>query len=623
MNIKDIAKLAGVSTSTVSKVVNHKDASITEATRQRVLELVKKYHYTPYASYKPTSSSWRIGVLLSSSISLDSTLDGIIQEAQAGGYGTLVFNCYSDHEQEEQNIQAALEQQVDGIIWEPVDKDSLELKKLIKARKIPELTIGPLGDDRSALLPYEEAAYNLTLELIRRGHTNIACLLSLGRRRDSFLQGYRRCLFDNNLEYREDLVFNQIDDDLPRIMENHQVTGIIASHYRRALEFLQYMKTLHYRFPQDLSLISLKNDTSAHLYYPGSPEISSYTMRNADFGAHLCSRIIHAIEHKAGKPGTFQQTFHLDSESTIGQPPDMRRKTIVVVGSINVDTYLTAPTLPKAGTTTTTRNFASTPGGKATNQAVGVARLGHHASLIGNVGSDAAGDYIYNAMQEAHVDASGVIRTKGAETGKAYIFVDNKGESMISLVAGANETLKPDDISERERTFDNAAYCLVQTEIPLDTVSEVCKIAKKHQVTTIVKPSSCPYLPPDILPLIDILVPNHNELKTLLPGPGSLIEKAKRFIEKGVGTVIVTLGDQGCTLVTRDDYKHFPSQQTRVIDDTGASDAFISALASCLLDDHSLDQAIHIANLAAGYSVAHEGSIPSLIGRQQLKSLIA
>ncbi|MCT6919060.1 MAG: LacI family transcriptional regulator, partial [Bifidobacteriales bacterium] len=127
MNIKDIAKLAGVSTSTVSKIVNHKDSSITEATRSKVLDLVKKYHYTPYASSKPNTTSWRIGVLLSSSISLDSTLDGIIQQAQASGYGTLVFNSYSNQEQEEQNIQAAIEHRVDGIIWEPIDKSSLKL----------------------------------------------------------------------------------------------------------------------------------------------------------------------------------------------------------------------------------------------------------------------------------------------------------------------------------------------------------------------------------------------------------------------------------------------------------------------------------------------------------------
>ena len=50
MNIKEIAQLAGVSTSTVSKIVNQKDESISQETRERVLKIVKEYNYTPYSS---------------------------------------------------------------------------------------------------------------------------------------------------------------------------------------------------------------------------------------------------------------------------------------------------------------------------------------------------------------------------------------------------------------------------------------------------------------------------------------------------------------------------------------------------------------------------------------------
>ena len=623
MNIKDIAKLAGVSTSTVSKIVNHKDSSITEATRNKVLDLVKKYHYTPYASSKPNTTSWRIGVLLSSSISLDSTLDGIIQQAQASGYGTLVFNSYSSHEQEEQNIQAAIEHRVDGIIWEPIDKSSLKLNKTITAKKIPELIIGPLGDDRSALLPYEEAAYNLTQELMDRNHSNIACLLSPGRRTQSFLRGYRRCLFENNIAFHNDMVFYDIDDNLTTVMENRHVTGFVASHYRHAVELQQYAQSLHYRLPQDFSLVTLRNDSDEPLHYPGIPEISSYNMRNADFGTHLCSRLINTIEHNKAEQTEFKHLFILDNEHTISQPPNMRHKKIVVIGSINVDTYLATPTLPKPGMTVTTRNFASTPGGKATNQAVGVAKLGHHVSLIGNVGNDISADFIYQAMNRFHVDTTGVMRIKRTDTGKAYIFVDNNGESMISLVSGANSTLAPDDIDGREHIFSNTAYCLIQTEIPLEAVKEACMMAKKHHAITILKPSSCSHLPDNILNLIDILVPNQNEIETLFPQPGSIVEKAQYSISKGVGTVIVTLADQGCVLVTENNHKHFPAEQTRVIDDTGAGDAFISCLAACLLENRTLEEAVRIANLAAGFSVAHEGAIPSLISRGQLKSLLA
>lgn len=66
MNIRDIARIAGVSTSTVSKIVNGKDSSISEETRKKVLTIVKEYHYKPYASAAKRTRSYTIGVLLRS-----------------------------------------------------------------------------------------------------------------------------------------------------------------------------------------------------------------------------------------------------------------------------------------------------------------------------------------------------------------------------------------------------------------------------------------------------------------------------------------------------------------------------------------------------------------------------
>ena len=99
MDISDIAKLAGVSPSTVSKVINHKDGSISAATRERVLKIVREYHYTPYSRSRATKD-WLIGVVFRSPISLDSTLDGILAIAQDAGYAPLVLNSNLDLEQE-------------------------------------------------------------------------------------------------------------------------------------------------------------------------------------------------------------------------------------------------------------------------------------------------------------------------------------------------------------------------------------------------------------------------------------------------------------------------------------------------------------------------------------------
>ena len=181
MKIKDIAKLAGVSVSTVSKIVNQKDQSISHETRERVLKIVKDYNYIPYASTvaKP-AKSWLLGVLLRSSTSLDTTLDGIIQTAQKNGYSPLILNNYDDKEQELKNITSLCKQKVDGVIWEPIDEESLDYLTHFEELNIPVLSTGEHGGKTTMLFPYEKAAYHITQELIDLKHQNIACLLTPG-----------------------------------------------------------------------------------------------------------------------------------------------------------------------------------------------------------------------------------------------------------------------------------------------------------------------------------------------------------------------------------------------------------------------------------------------------------
>ena len=93
MTIKDIARLAGVSASTVSKVINGKDEHINPLTRSRVLEIVKEYNFTPYSTVKNISSTKKflLGVLLHSVDQSDPILNGILRTAQSRGYGLLLL----------------------------------------------------------------------------------------------------------------------------------------------------------------------------------------------------------------------------------------------------------------------------------------------------------------------------------------------------------------------------------------------------------------------------------------------------------------------------------------------------------------------------------------------------
>ena len=83
MTIKEIAQLSGVSISTVSKIMNHKDEHIAPETREKVLSIAKEYNYSPYAFARNTSisKSFLLGVLLRSEPNYGKLLDGILSAA--------------------------------------------------------------------------------------------------------------------------------------------------------------------------------------------------------------------------------------------------------------------------------------------------------------------------------------------------------------------------------------------------------------------------------------------------------------------------------------------------------------------------------------------------------------
>ncbi len=622
LDIKDIARIAGVSPATVSKVVNRKDESISDKTRKRVLEVVRRHHYVPYSSASKQGPGWFVGVVLREPVSFDSMLDGIIQAAQRRGYVPLVLDSYSDAEQEASNIDAVCASGCAGVIWEPVGDGSEELLPQLERAGIAQLRIGTHGGSESLLQPYFEAAWHMTEELVKRGHKRIGCLVSQGRRIGEFLAGYRHCLEDHGLTYRDDLVFHEVGQDVARVMAAHGMTAVVSSHFRNAVRFSQLMDTLHYHIPADVSLVSLRNDSAPSETPSDGAEISTLSIRNADYGSFLCDKLLAAIEGD-NEPPSFVQQFALEGEDTVAPPLRTGDEKVVVVGSLHIDSFMLMPTLPREGATTSTTRTQTCPGGKAANEAVGVAKLGHRVAVIGNVGSDLDADALYREFKRWGVDCAGVHRVEKAETGRALIFIDQQGESMISILSGANAKLTAADVRRRADEFDKARFCLVQTEIPLDAVREACLMARERNAPTILKPSSCGELPDDIVSLVDYLVPNERELHDILPGPGSMQEKARMLLARGPRAVIVTRGSKGCFLCTRELERHYAPSDFSAVDDTGAGDAFVSALASYLLYGAELDRAIRIASYAAGYSVTQHGVIPSLIDRFTLELAVA
>ena len=624
MTIKEIAKLAGVSISTVSKIVNNKADNINIETRNRVLKIVKEYNYTPYGTAKNISNAktFVIGVLLRHSTLLNLMLKGIMDMAQKHGYNVLLCDSMDSEEKELKHITALCRHHVDGVIWEPVSENSIQYEHYFQEQDIAISYINSSLPEASHCLDFMQMGYLAAQKLLDYRHTHIACLTKPGSFRSKMVfEGFKKCLFDNEIPYSEDMKLFVTDPDFYTQISLQGFTGIVSTHFEAALSLYEKVKSFHYHIPSDLSLISLREDAGDAICFP---RISSLQIPYEAFGEKVCYHLIAACENLNEPEFTLftSDNLTLDHEESLNAPPSCRYKKIVSVGSINTDITLTVDELPSSGSTTITTASCVSLGGKGANQAIGAARLGREVVLIGKIGNDYDSTVIYDTLKKEHVLTHGIRRNPTSATGKAYIHVQKDAESCITVLPGANETLSPEDILSREHLFDDCGYCLISTEIPMNTCIQAAKTAHFHHAKTIVKPATLKALPTELLANADIFVPNKREAAILCPSENTVEKQADYFYRQGCPVIIITLGHQGSYVKTADFSGYFPAADFPSIDSTGGADAFIAAFASYLTEGYPLLNTVKIATHAAGFCISRTGVVPALIDRTSLENHI-
>lgn len=628
MKIKDVAKLAGVSPSTVSKIVNNKAENINPETRKRVLQIVKEYNYVPYSAIKSTTStkSLMLGILLTDIEKSSQLLSGMISAAQAQGYGTIVLDSQNNPELEMKHLTVFLRNKVDGILWEPISQKSYEHIALLEEHNIEYLLLDSSDHNHAFHIDFSHLGYLLTQKMIEFKHNNIACFLhDDSKMSNQFLTGYEKCLYDHDISFSEQMIFyNSMISQEQYIhhLLTQNISGILCSNPQDASDLYHTLIKYHYSLPSDFSILCLKNEKNSLLNHS---HISGIQIPYYEFGMFVCKELIQKCEAITieNKNPVYEITGDLTDFSTIDKPLFFKKQKIVVVGSIHSDTTFTVNRLPQSGKTITIHNLSTSPGGKGLNQAVGAARLGQKVALIGDVGNDLDALVVYNLLEKEQIISHGVRRDKQAQTGKAYIYLKNDGESAITILPGANNNLSIQDIQERESLFHNASYCLLSTEVPIDTVIEAAKIAHIHGAQNILKPAALKKMPEELLSYIDILIINEKEADIFCQEYTTVEQKATFFFNKGVKTVILTLGSNGCYLKSNIISQLFPAADFPAVDTTGGADSFISAFAAYMNEGYPLVKAIQIASYAAGFCISRQGVIPSLADKNTLENHIS
>ena len=287
---------------------------------------------------------------------------------------------------------------------------------------------------------------------------------------------------------------------------------------------------------------------------------------------------------------------------------------VCIVGSANLDLVATTERLPGPGETVLGSSYAEHAGGKGLNQAVAAARAGASVTFCGAVGGDAAGDHLRTVMNDAGVDHESLVRLEDVPTGRALIGVSGSGENSIIVVAGANAELTPQHVTG---AAVSARVVLAQLEIPLNTVHEALRAARSAGCITVLNPAPAPAtpLPPELLALCDVVIPNEHEVQLL----GGVAE----LFRLGAKAVIVTLGSKGARLCLPGvDDVDVPAFPVDAIDTTAAGDAFCGAFATALAGGAEYQDALRFAAAAGALATTRNGAVPSLPFRIEIDRLL-
>lgn len=277
-------------------------------------------------------------------------------------------------------------------------------------------------------------------------------------------------------------------------------------------------------------------------------------------------------------------------------------KKILVIGSINKDLVITTPRFPKEGETILGNNFSTSNGGKGANQACAIGKLGGNVSMLGAIGDDNFAKDLENALSSNNVNTNHLIIKNNVSTGIAVITVTESGANHIIVAQGANALITKEDI--KRELINDYDIIVMQLEIPLEIAKYAANIAKELGKIVVLNPSPAVKLDKDFLSCVDILIPNETEI--------DIIGGIDYVFKCGVKNIILTLGANGCELITKEKRMHFNAYKVDVVDTTAAGDSFLGGVVKMIADDKNIEEAINFGNKVASITVTRKGAIDSI-----------
>ena len=338
VSIKDVAKYAGVSTATVSHVINQ-TRFVSEETRQKVLDAIETLNYQPSAIARglATNATQTIGLIVADITNpfFTAVARGVEDEINRHGYHTIFSNTDEDPEREDEYLRLLSARQIDGLIIAPARVHSERLVRMSEGG-MPILLI-----DRDATgvraplvcVDNEGGAYQAVKYLIELGHRRIGILMGMETISTHVLRlnGYKRALIEAGLPSDEALIArtdnwfdlpqgDQVASAPPRSLSNVQMTpatfnalqqlldlpdrptAIFITNNQMTLGTLYALKERQLRCPDDISIISFDDHEWAPLFTPPITAVRQPTYHLGQTAASLLMQLVKGEEVEYPSP---------------------------------------------------------------------------------------------------------------------------------------------------------------------------------------------------------------------------------------------------------------------------------------------------------------------------------
>jgi ribokinase len=293
-------------------------------------------------------------------------------------------------------------------------------------------------------------------------------------------------------------------------------------------------------------------------------------------------------------------------------------------GALNFDRLFKVEALASGDEEIAITDSSEAPGGSAANTIYALGRLGSKCGYFGALGKDSDGEAVLKSFSDAGIDTSGIKKRENARTGRVIGIVDPQGERALYIAPGANSTLLEDDL---DMSYIAQAKMLHLTSFVEDEQLElqkqvVDKLGSSGNVTISFAPGSL-YAKKGLEAISSIIDRSHvlflNEEEARILTGKKYEEAARDFLSLGCKTVAVTLREKGCYIADKTEKMHVPSVEAKVVDTTGAGDAFCAGFLFGLSEGRTLRECGLIGNWVASQCISEIGARSGLPDRVSLE----